>query len=487
MAQAGFRDAESLAERIDGFLGSAPVAAGGARLFRNLIDLLNHALGAIGHRVTRAGAYGDVGADEVLRRLLRLLEILVPQEGYVRLFVAYSEALDRLLNLLASSRWATDFLCRHPLLLDELIDFRLLQNEPDWVAWSTDLEGRMTGEDLGQPGADARAMDLLRDAHRAQLFRLLISNLEGRLTVDRLGQHLSGLADASVAIALAGAWHGIEARHRDVPAFAVIAYGKLGGLELGYASDLDLVLVFDDDQPEAEAVYTMLARRMVHWLSEQTAHGSLFEVDLRLRPNGDAGLPACSFTTFERYLRNDDGFGAWTWELQALTRARFCAGDAGVGRRFEALRSEVICTPRDAGELASQVLAMRQKMHDGRTPSNGRFDLKHDRGGLIDLEFVVQYLVLAHAAEYSRLARNVGTAALLRLAGSLDLIPSDLANRAAGAYQTFRSLQHRLRLNGLQDGRVQAAEAAVHALAVHTLWNAVFAQSTAGTLRRAAA
>jgi glutamate-ammonia-ligase adenylyltransferase len=266
----------------------------------------------------------------------------------------------------------------------------------------------------------------------------------------------------------------VPKRHRAEPKFAVVAYGKLGGKELGYASDLDLIFLFDDEHPDAPDVYSMLARRVISWLTTQTSSGKLFDIDLRLRPNGNAGLMVSSFAAFSRYQRNEDGLGAWVWEHQALTRARFSAGDAALGERFEQERAHVLTRPRDLNPLRAEVLAMRTRMHEGHPNRSRLFDLKHDRGGMVDIEFIVQFLVLAHAHRHSELVLNVGNIALLQMAGRLALIDAALAGEVADAYRTLRRIQHRLRLNGAERARVPPVEVEREAAAVMRLWHAVF-------------
>ena len=207
---------------------------------------------------------------------------------------------------------------------------------------------------------------------------------------------------------------------------------------------------------------------MSTWLSSRTAAGQLFETDLRLRPNGDAGLLVSSLEAFRRYQLES----AWVWEHQALTRARFAAGDPELGRGFEAIRLEVLCQPRDLAKLRAEVTAMRQKMMDAHGRKSPRFDLKHDRGGLVDVEFLVQYLVLGHAHAHPELAANIGNIALLHLAGELGLVDLDLARRCADSYRELRRLQHRQRLNE-QPSRVPAESVETVRGPVVALWDAV--------------
>src|SRR6185295_10306222 len=223
--------------------------------------------------------------------------------------------------------------------------------------------------------------------------RLLAQDLAGLLTVERLADHLSALADLVLEITLEQAWAGLSRKHRaGPPRFAVVGYGKLGGKELGYASDLDIIFLYDDPDEQAGEAYARLAQRVNHWLTSRTSSGALFDTDLRLRPSGASGLLVSSVESFERYQERD----AWVWEHQALTRARYCAGDQGVGGAFEAIRQRILKKERQPPVLASEIRAMREKMHAAHPNRSGLFDVKHDRGGMIDIEFTVQYLVLAY-------------------------------------------------------------------------------------------
>ena len=241
------------------------------------------------------------------------------------------------------------------------------------------------------------------------------------------------------------AWSGLRRKHRDEPpAFGIIGYGKLGGKELGYASDLDIIFLYDDNHPDAAEIYARLSQRINSWLTSYTSAGLLYETDLRLRPNGSSGLLVSSVQAFDQYQRNH----AWVWEHQALTRARFVAGDVHVGEAFEHTRKEVLRQPRELESLKREVSAMRQKMLDAHPNSSGLFDVKHDRGGIIDVEFIMQYLILGHACDHPELTNNIGNIALLRVAGKLGLIQGETAERALSAYREFRRIQHRLRLSG---------------------------------------
>ncbi len=414
---------------------------------------------------------GRAGANAVFERLLHLLESIARRSAYLALVIEHPPLLPRLANLMGASAWAADYLTRHPLLLDELLDARLLLAEPDWGAWREELR-RL----LAECRDDAeRQMDVLRHFQHAQSFRLLAQDLGGHLTVERLADHLSALADIVLAATLDACWVHLAGADAPPPRFAIVAYGKLGGKELGYASDLDIIFLFDvaPDDPDADDLvprYTRLAQRINSWLTSTTGAGQLYDTDLRLRPDGAAGLMVSSLTAFRKYQQQQ----AWTWEHQALTRARFVAGDAGVGAAFEALREAILCTPRDRAPLAEEVVAMRRKMHAGHPNPTPLFDLKHDAGGMVDIEFIVQFLVLAHAHRHPSLTRNAGNIGLLLAAGDMELVPLERAAAVADAYRDFRRLQHAVRLTGATHARVDAAPEASRRAAVSGLWVDVF-------------
>lgn len=403
--------------------------------------------------------------NATFERLLDLLDAISRRGAYLALLQQYPQTVHKIAELVGASAWAAQFLNQHPILLDEAIDPRMLEEELDLPAFRADLARQL---DELEPDME-RQMDLMREQHHAQVFRLLTKDIAGKLTVERHADFLSALADIMVDLAVTCSWRKIKNRHRDAPQFAVLAYGKLGGKELGYASDLDMVFVHDDDAPEAAEIYTRLGQRTNTWLSTQTPAGQLFETDLRLRPNGDSGLMVVSLDAFRQYQLEN----AWVWEHQALTRARFCAGDPAIGRKFEAIRIEVLRQQRDLAKLREEVMAMRLKMFDGHPNKTSLFDLKHDRGGLVDVEFIVQYLVLGHSHVHPSLTGNLGNIALLGMVGELGLIPADQAAVAADSYREYRRLQHGLRLNN-QASRVDPALVADMAAGVRALWNQVF-------------
>ncbi|GAB4114938.1 MAG: bifunctional [glutamate--ammonia ligase]-adenylyl-L-tyrosine phosphorylase/[glutamate--ammonia-ligase] adenylyltransferase [Sideroxydans sp.] len=398
--------------------------------------------------------------DNALRRALTLLETIARRASYLAFLAEYPQALPRLIRILAASAWAGDYLAQHPILLDELLDTRELYIAPDWPQ----LDAQLGAQLEAHSGDTEREMDVLRQFQQAQTFHLLVMDLQGVLPLEKLSDHLSDLADLILRHVLRLCWRDLRQKHRAQPRFAIIAYGKLGGRELGYASDLDLVFLYDDDHPDAGQIYARLAQRINTILSSHTVAGRLYETDLRLRPNGDSGLLVSSVEAFESYQREH----AWVWEHQALTRARFCAGDQAVGERFERIRREILCLPRDTAQLQREVLEMRRKMHDGHPNHSGLFDIKHDSGGMVDIEFLVQFLVLAHAAQYPELTANSGNLALLQTAAELSLIDPQTSESLRNLYRELRRLQHRMRLNNQSPCRIE--KGLLDTRAVSGLW-----------------
>ncbi len=403
--------------------------------------------------------------NATLERMLTLLESISRREAYLALLLQYPQTIERGARLASASPWAAEYLARYPILLDELLDTRTLHAPPVWAQLKASLRSR-----LDEAAADnERQMDVLRHFKHAQTLHLLAQDLAGELPLEKLSDHLSDLADLILSEVLRITWRGVRTRHCDEPRFAIIAYGKLGGKELGYASDLDLIFLYRDAAPEAAENYARLAQRINHWMTSMTPAGVLYETDLRLRPDGASGMLVSPLDGFADYQRTH----AWVWEHQALTRARCVAGDAGIASSFEIIRSEMLRRPRELTALRDEVVAMRGKMLAAHPNPSGRFDIKHDHGGLIDVEFIVQYLVLGYSGRHPALVGNIGNLALLRLTARLGLIGESESLAVHDAYRRFRQLQHALRLQGDKYARVEAGTLAREIAAVKKLWSGV--------------
>ncbi len=410
-----------------------------------------------------------LNADITLLRLIDLLESICRRASYLALLAEHPQTMQLLVKLCSSSPWLTNYLVQHPILLDELLDTRTLYAAPDFASLRADLLAR-----LAEVESDVeRQMDVFRHFKHANIFRFAAQDINGELSPEKLSDYLSELADLVMSVSLEVIWPNVRGKHIDVPKFAVIGYGKLGGKELGYASDLDIIFLYDDDSPEAGEVYARFAQRINNWFNSLTSAGLLYETDMQLRPDGNSGLLVSSVTAFKEYQMQK----AWVWEHQAITRARFVAGDKKIGEAFEDIRIEVMTQQRDLSQLKTEVQSMREKMRSAQHIEVDMFDIKHSIGGIIDVEFLVQYLVLAHAKQYPQLTGNIGNIGLLRLLASLNIIDQELADKVVLAYRDYRHTQHMLKLQGAAHLRVELSSVSEHASAVKALWDKVFAAS----------
>jgi glutamate-ammonia-ligase adenylyltransferase len=419
----------------------------------------------------RLSEYETKVSEKVLMKFVDLIEVIMRRAAYLSLLREYPKVLQRVFILFSESEWGANYLIQHPHLLDQLI-----QNEGElspekngkqyWDDWHQLLIHQLDVA-LREDDDQELAWNVLRDMHHAEIFQTLLADLgigrEKNLSVEQVSDRLSQMADIVIAETLDRIWHMISLKN-SLPdklsnlGFGVIAYGKLGGKELGYGSDLDLVFVYDDLHPNFKEEYVeyfvILVRRLILWFTTVTSSGILFDIDTRLRPNGMAGLMVSSLSSFEAYQKRQGTNTAWVWEHQALTRARFCAGCESAQRRFNSIRQDVLCLPRSQKLLLEEIQNMRQKIHDGHPNPSPDFDLKHDPGGMVDIEFMTQFIVLRFSSEYLDLVQNLGNIALLRIAAKHQIIDETLAEEVAKAYRDFRKLQHQLRLDGNSVARI---------------------------------
>jgi glutamate-ammonia-ligase adenylyltransferase len=389
---------------------------------------------------------GRVSEDAVLR-MVDWLEPLLRRESYLALMLERPSVHERLLRLLGAARWPARYLLQHPGVIDELAGGSLFTTRFDAAEFEAELEARLaalkrTGED-----DEESLLNLLRRAHHAEQFRTLARDAEGVLTVEEVADDLSSLADAVLRVTARWCWGRLKQKHRPEPAIAIIAYGKLGGKELGYGSDLDIVFVYDDEDERAQEIYAAFVRKLISWMTVKTGEGDLYEIDTALRPNGNAGLLVTRFEAFADYQQQRGSNTAWTWEHQAMTRARLVLGLPSLAPRFDAVRHAVISAQRDPTSLKAEIVAMRDRVRQAHVVKADRFDVKHSPGGMVDVEFVVQCLVLLHTVRHPELADNVGNIALLIRAEVVGLLPMGVGQAAANAYREMRKVQHRARLN----------------------------------------
>ena len=411
--------------------------------------------------------------EEAALRIMDWIEPLLRRESYLALLLERPKVHQRLLRLLGAAKWPARYLLLHPGVIDELASDEMLNERFNPAGFTQELHVRLAS--LASTGEDSEetCLNLLRRAHHAEVFRTLARDVEGVLSVEQVADDLSALAETTLAITLDWCWQRLKTKHRADPQLAIIAYGKLGGKELGYGSDLDIVFVYQDDDERAAEVYAALVRKLINWLTVKTGEGDLFEIDTALRPNGNSGLLVTSFTAYANYQQQRGSNTAWTWEHQAMTRARFVLGAEPLRQQFEKIREGVITAPRDAALLRSEITAMRDKVRAAHPVKGDLFDVKHSPGGMVDAEFAVQYLVLSQSAQHPDLVANVGNIALLQRAEATGLLPLGVGQSAALAYRTLRKAQHQARLNEAPT-QVASGTLAAEQAAITRLWAAVF-------------
>ncbi|MDD0810905.1 bifunctional [glutamate--ammonia ligase]-adenylyl-L-tyrosine phosphorylase/[glutamate--ammonia-ligase] adenylyltransferase [Curvibacter sp. RS43] len=414
--------------------------------------------------------------EESALQLVNWLEPLLRRESYLAMLLERPAVHERLMHLLGAARWPARYLLQHPGVIDELASDAMLSERFHPAEFKDELSRRIdslrsTGED-----DEETLLNLLRRAHHAETFRTLARDVEGRLSVEQVADDLSLLADTLLQITVRWCWERLKNRHRsdaDLPQFAIIGYGKLGGKELGYGSDLDIVFVYEDEDERAPEVFAAFVRKLINWLSVKTGEGDLYEIDTALRPNGNSGLLVTTFEAYAKYQSQRGSNTAWTWEHQAMTRARFVLGSPALQARFDAVREAVITAPRDAQALRQEIVTMRERVRSAHAVRAGQFDVKHSVGGMVDAEFAVQYLVLSQSDQHPELRANVGNIALLQRAEATGLLPAGVGERAAVAYRELRRIQHQARLNE-EPTQIDPDQVKTEREAIEALWRAVF-------------
>lgn len=392
----------------------------------------------------------------VLSRVLSVLESIVGRTTYLQLLNENLGATEQLIRLCAASPWISAQIKRFPMLLDELLNPAQLYNPPALDSYGSDLRQSMLRV---EPDDLELQMEVLRQFKLSQQLKIAAADVTHILPIMSVSDHLTFLAQAIIDEVLSIAWQQMGEKY-GVPegtsvsnsGFAVIGYGKLGGFELGYGSDLDLVFIHNatkgsftsgSKQIESASFYTKMAQRVMHIFSTKTTLGELYEIDMRLRPSGNAGLLVCHHHGFLHYQKNE----AWTWEHQALVRARFVAGDKQLTTLFSEIRKEVLIQQRDVPELALQVAEMREKMrvHLSISEKDG-FDIKQDRGGIADIEFMVQFWVLANAKKYPNLTKWSDNIRIMASLSDCQILSKETVSQLSDAYLAYRNTSHNLAL-----------------------------------------
>lgn len=411
--------------------------------------------------------------DRVLMRLVNLIETIASREVYLALLLENPMALSQLVKLCAASPWISALLSDHPSLLDELLDPRTLYAPLEHVALENQLQIQLQNV---SPGDLEEEMDILRHFKQANVLRVASADVMGIMPLMVVSDHLTEIAEVVLNQTLKMATDHVATRRgrervasKAKEGFAIIGYGKLGGIELGYGSDLDLVFLYhpsDPHDPEQSVYFSRLGQRIIHMLNAHTPAGVLYEVDMRLRPSGASGLLVSSIQAYEDYQRHD----AWTWELQALVRARVIAGDGMIKQRFEAIRREVLGRKRDADDLQREVREMRERMRAELSHARpGYFDIKQDKGGIHDIEFLVQYGVLLWSNRHPELLSWTDNIRILQEFGRSGLMSEEEVRVISDSYRSYRSCVHRMALQE-EDAEVEAGQYAQERAAITEIW-----------------
>jgi [glutamine synthetase] adenylyltransferase / [glutamine synthetase]-adenylyl-L-tyrosine phosphorylase len=469
---AGFHDTTAAVQRLEVFRDSHAVRRLSTRGRERLDLLMPLLLQAVGQ---------SEWADLALSRILTLLEAVVRRTAYIALLVENPMVLSQLVKLTGVSPWIASLLTRHPILLDELIDPRRLYSPLKRDQLNDDLADQLAHIDEADQEGE---MERLRQFAQSNMLRVAAADITGQIPLMVVSDYLTWIAESAVTQVIRQAFREMLRRYgrppglsEDETGFAVVGYGKLGGIELGYSSDLDMVFLHgcpdrnamtDGRKPvSVDVFYARMAQRIIHVMTTRTPSGILYEVDMRLRPNGNSGMMVSSLEMFEAYQRDS----AWTWEHQALIRARVVVGDKRVQARFDEIRRQILGQPREPEKLRAEVVEMREKMRaslDKSTPE--RFDLKQGVGGIVDIEFMVQYTVLRWAHEYPDLLVWSDNIRLLETLSRLGLLSNRAAERLMGVYKVLRAAYHRSALQN-QPAFVESDKPVEERALVQDVWS----------------
>ncbi|MEQ1527803.1 MAG: bifunctional [glutamate--ammonia ligase]-adenylyl-L-tyrosine phosphorylase/[glutamate--ammonia-ligase] adenylyltransferase [Methylococcales bacterium] len=475
LAEYGFQQTEPTLVAIKNFKNAGPIrrlTSKGAGVLDRLMPQLIAAMQQVDN------------PDETLKRILDLFEAVAGRNVYLSLLAENPDALAQLLRLSAASPWLCDYLALYPVLFDELLDTRSLFEplvKADLIEQLKQVLANVDRQDLEQ------LMIVLRQFKQLNVLRVAAADIMGAIKLMVVSDYLTYIAEAIVEQVVERAWllltdvHGIppDYDHSGGIGFAVIGFGKLGGLELGYGSDLDMVFLYDCADGNAltdggkpiscSQFYGRLGLKIRHILDTKLLSGVLYEVDLRLRPSGDSGLLVTHINVYEDYLKNQ----AWTWEHQALVRGRFIAGDARLKQNYEDIRRRVLCLPRETAQLKKEVREMREKMRAAlASKESNKFDLKQSKGGIADIEFIVQFGILDQAAGNAELTTYTDNVRLLEALQGEGFIDAATAQTLKTAYCSYRDYGHKLVLQG-DKAIIDEAEVAEMRAQVEHIWQTI--------------
>ncbi len=487
LSRFGFVEAAAALALLNDFKGSAAIkrlSAKGAGVLDRLMPLLIEALKQVDN------------PDETLKRILGIFEAVAGRNVYLALLYENPDALSQLIRLSSASPWISDYLSQYPILFDELLDTRTLFEPLKKKDLTAELKGLLAQTEVQDL---ERIMILLRQFKHQHVLKVAAADIMGVIPIMVVSDYLTYIAESIVEQVVERAWLMLVDKHgcppgssMDAMGFAVLGFGKFGGIELGYGSDLDLVFLYDapdgnamtgDEAPApahaprlrpvvekpipAALFYGRLGQKIRHILDTKMLSGVLYEVDMRLRPSGDSGVLVSHVNGYQEYLKNQ----AWTWEHQALVRGRFIAGDLRIKAKYEAIRHTILSLPRDTGALKKEVREMREKMRMALAiKETDKFDLKQSKGGIADIEFIVQFGVLDQAAKHPGLSTYTDNVRLLEGLADVGFMSKENADVLKAAYCTYRDYGHKLVLQG-DRAVIDDAEVAEIRHRVERLWH----------------
>ena len=419
----------------------------------------------------------------LLPRILNIIEKISSRTTYLELLLENPRALQQVIELCAQSQLISEQLARHPILLDELLNTEALRHPLPFTQYPAELHQYLLRL---PPDDEEQLIDALRQFKQATLLKVAAADILGALPVMKVSDHLTYLAEAIIEVVVNLAWKQVSSRfgipehlQNDEKGFLVIGYGKLGGIELGYKSDLDLVFLYDAVESQtiggkkvidSNQFYLRLAQKIVSIFSINTSAGVLYEADMRLRPSGDAGLIGCSLSAFAHYQLNE----AWTWEKQALVRARPVFGESSLKAKFEHIRQQVLSASRDIEQLKRDVVEMRGKMFTHLSHSkDSEFNLKTDRGGITDIEFIAQYLMLANAPQNPQLTKWSDNVRIFDDMAEAQILSQTDCDTLKQCYVDLRNAIHHLNLIG-KSSVVDETEFVKERSFIQTFWDKLF-------------
>ena len=399
-----------------------------------------------------------------------LISSLKVKPQYSKMLEEYPSILKKIYTVSTESIWINNYIKKHPSVLDELLKETFVTNPIDFKKIKKNLNIQLNFAHENIKVDFENQINILREVHHANLFRLLVQDSEKKWNIQELSEQLSDLADIILDTTLSCVLKTLDSRHEIKPDIAIIAFGKLGSKELGFASDLDLIFLTKHLNENQQSLYFKVIKRFISWLSLSTSSGNLFNIDLRLRPNGNSGLLVTSLNSFFEYQSKK----AWLWEHQAVSRSRFCGGNKIIGNEFEKIRENILEKKRNTANLLEEIIAMRRKISDSHTNTTELFDIKYDRGGMVDIEFIVQTIVLRYSYTYKSFSKNIGNINLLHDFAKKKVLPSQMIKKVAKIYAQYRTVQHNFRLKGINSVKVEHAKFANERICVNKLWDIVF-------------